>query len=55
MTKRLFILSIAVAFLSGYLPSMEVEEIIVLEKKLSSLNGWANNQSITSIDEKELE
>ena len=55
MTKRLFILSIAVAFLSGYLPSMEVEEIIVLEKKLSSLNGWANNQSITSIDEKEIE
>ena len=55
MTKRLFISSIAVALLSSYLPSMEVEEIIVLEKKLSSLNGWANNQSITSIDEKELE
>ena len=55
MTKRLFISTIAVAFLSGYLHSMEVEEIIVLEKKLSSLNGWANNQSITSIDEKEIE
>ncbi len=55
MTNRLFISSILIALLSGNLLSMEIEEIIVLEKKLSSLNGWSNNQSITSIGEKELE
>ena len=51
MTKKLFISSILIAFLSGNLLSESIEEIIVLEKKLSSLNGWSNNQSITSINE----
>ena len=55
MTKKLFISTILIAFLSGNLLSESIEEIIVLEKKLSSLNGWSNNQSITSINEKELE
>ena len=54
MTKKLFISTILIAFLSGNLLSESIEEIIVLEKKLSSLNGWSNNQSITSINEKEL-
>ena len=55
MTKKLFISIFLIAFLSGNLLSESIEEIIVLEKKLSSLNGWSNNQSITSINEKELE
>ena len=55
MTKKLFISTILIAFLSGNLLSESIEEIIVLEKKLSSLNGWSNNQSITYINEKELE
>ena len=40
---------------SGITFSEEIQEIVILEKKLSSLNGWSNNQSITSISEKELD
>ena len=55
MTKKFFISTLLTGLLSGNLLSESVEEIIVLEKKLSSLNGWSNNQSITTISEKELE
>ena len=55
MNKRLFISSILIALLSGNIIALEIEEIIVLEKRLSSLNGWSNNQSISSIDEEELD
>ena len=50
-----FISPLVVSTLSGNMLSDEIQEVIVLEKKLSSLNGWSNNQSITSINEKELE
>ena len=46
MTKKIFISTLLTSLLSGNLLSESVEEIIVLEKKLSSLNGWSNNQSI---------
>ena len=48
MTKKIFISTLLTSLLSGNLLSESVEEIIVLEKKLSSLNGWSNNQSITT-------
>ena len=47
-------LTILLLFIVNTLFSEELEEIIVIEKKLSSLNGWSNNQSISSIDEQEL-
>ena len=47
-------LTILLLFIVNTLFSEEVEEIIVIEKKLSSLNGWSNNQSISSINEQEL-
>ena len=47
-------LTIILLFIVNVLFSKELEEIIVIEKKLSSLNGWSNNQSISSIDEQEL-
>ena len=55
MAKKFILFTLVVSTLSGNMLSDEIQEVIVLEKKLSSLNGWSNNQSITSINEKELE
>ena len=55
MAKKFILFTLVVSTLSGNMLSDEIQEVIVLEKKLSSLNGWSNNQSITSINVKELE
>ena len=54
MTKRLTFFTLALISLSMNSFSEEIQEIIVLEKKLSSLSEWSNNQSISSINEDEL-
>ena len=54
MTKKLKIIAFLFAVITNPLLSEDIQEIIILEKKLSSLNGWSNNQSISSIGEKEL-
>ena len=54
MTKKLKIIAFLFAIIANPLLSEDIQEIIILEKKLSSLNGWSNNQSISSIGEKEL-
>ena len=54
MTKRLTFFTFALISLSMNSFSEEIQEIIVLEKKLSSLSEWSNNQSISSINEDEL-
>ena len=54
MTKKLTFFTFALITFSMNGFSEEIQEIIVLEKKLSSLNEWSNNQSISSIDEDEL-
>ena len=54
MTKRLTFFTLALIYLSMNSFSEEIQEIIVLEKKLSSLSEWSNNQSISSINEGEL-
>ena len=54
MAKKFILFTLFVSIFSGNMLSDEIQEVIVLEKKLSSLNGWSNNQSITSINEKEL-
>ena len=54
MTKRLTFYTLALISLSMNSFSEEIQEIIVLEKKLSSLSEWSNNQSISSINEDEL-
>ena len=54
MTKRLTFFTLALICLSMNSFSEEIQEIIVLEKKLSSLSEWSNNQSISSINEDEL-
>ena len=54
MTKRLTFFTLALISLSMNSFPEEIQEIIVLEKKLSSLSEWSNNQSISSISEDEL-
>ena len=54
MTNRLTFFTLALIYLSMNSFSEEIQEIIVLEKKLSSLSEWSNNQSISSINEDEL-
>ena len=54
MNKRLTFFTLALISLSMNSFSEEIQEIIVLEKKLSSLSEWSNNQSISSINEDEL-
>ena len=55
MAKKLTLITFILSLFSGIMFSEEIQEIVILEKKLSSLNGWSNNQSITSISEKELD
>ena len=55
MAKKLTLITFILSLYSGIMFSEEIQEIVILEKKLSSLNGWSNNQSITSINEKELD
>ena len=54
MATKLKSLILIITLLSTSAFSEEVQEVIVLEKKLSSLNGWSSNQSISSIDQEEL-
>ena len=55
MAKKLILITFILSLCSGIVFSEEIQEIVILEKKLSSLNGWSDNQSITSISEKELD
>ena len=55
MAKNIILTLLSILLFSGTMLSEEIEEVIVLEEKLSSLNGWSNNQSISSINERELE
>ena len=55
MAKNIILTLLSLLLFSGTMLSEEIEEVIVLEEKLSSLNGWSNNQSISSINERELE
>jgi outer membrane cobalamin receptor len=55
MAKKIILTVLSLSLFSGAMLSEEIEEVIILEEKLSSLNGWSNNQSLTSINEKELE
>ena len=55
MAKKLTLITFILSLCSGIVFSEEIQEIVILEKKLSSLNGWSDNQSITSISEKELD
>ena len=54
MATKLKSLILIITLLSASAFSEEIQEVIVLEKKLSSLNGWSSNQSISSIDQEEL-
>ena len=54
MATKLKNLVLIITLLSTSAFSEEVQEVIVLEKKLSSLNGWSSNQSISSINQEEL-
>ena len=54
MTSKLKNFIFILALLSSSIFSEELQEVIVLEKKLSSLNGWSSNQSISSINKEEL-
>jgi len=54
MFKNLFFLIFIWILIPSQAISQEIQEVVVLEKKLTSLSGWSNNQSISSIDEKEL-
>ncbi|MDG1120339.1 MAG: TonB-dependent receptor [SAR86 cluster bacterium] len=54
MATKLKSLILIITLLSTSAFSEEIQEVIVLEKKLSSLNGWSSNQSISSIDQEEL-
>ena len=55
MAKNIILTLLSLLLFSGTILSEEIEEVIILEEKLSSLNGWSNNQSISSINERELE
>ena len=54
MATKLKSLILIITLLSTSAFSEEIQEVIVLEKKLSSINGWSSNQSISSIDQEEL-
>ena len=54
MSRKSNLLIFILVFVSGFSFSEEVQEIIILEKKLSSLNGWSSNQSISSVNDEEL-
>ena len=54
MTSKLRNFIFILALLSPSILTEELQEVIVLEKKLSSLNGWSSNQSISSINKEEL-
>ena len=54
MATKFKSLILIITHLSTSAFSEEIQEVIVLEKKLSSLNGWSSNQSISSIDQEEL-
>ena len=54
MSRKSNLLIFVLVFVSGFSFSEEVQEIIILEKKLSSLNGWSSNQSISSVNDEEL-
>ena len=43
MTRKLTCLTFALILLSANSFAEEIDEIVVLEKKLSSLSGWSNN------------
>ena len=55
MAKKIILTVLSLSLFSEAMLSEEIEEVIILEEKLSSLNGWSNNQSLSSINEKELE
>ena len=55
MAKKIILTVLSLSLFSGAMLSEEIEEVIILEEKLSSLNGWSSNQSLSSINEKELE
>ena len=55
MAKKLTLITFILSLCSGIVFSEDIQEIVILEKKLSSLNGWSDNQSITSISQKELD
>ena len=55
MAKKIILTVLSLSLFSGAMLSEEIEEVIILEEKLSSLNGWSNNQSLTAINERELE
>ena len=54
MSRKSSLLIFILVFVSGFSFTEELQEIVILEKKLSSLNGWSNNQSISSVNEEEL-
>ena len=54
MTKKL-LLTFAFLLIPHLIFSDDLQEIIVLEKKITSLDGWTDNQSISSLDKEELE
>ena len=54
MSRKSSLLICILVFVSGFSFTEELQEIVILEKKLSSLNGWSNNQSISSVNEEEL-
>ena len=55
MAKKIILTVLSLSLFSGAMLSEEIEEVVILEEKLSSLKGWSNNQSLSSINEKELE
>ena len=50
MTKKLTLITFVLSLCSGIVFSEDIQEIVILEKKLSSLNGWSNNQSVILTD-----
>ena len=54
MATKLKYLVLIITLLSTSAFSEEIQEVIILEKKLSSLNGWSSNQSISFINQEEL-
>tara|TARA_B100000963_G_scaffold22291_1_gene16697 strand:- start:57 stop:2105 length:2049 start_codon:yes stop_codon:yes gene_type:complete len=54
MTKKL-LLTFTFLMIPHLIFSDDLQEIIVLEKKITSLNGWTDNQSISSVDKEQLE
>ena len=52
MTKKL-LLTFTFLMIPHLIFSDDLQEIIVLEKKITSLNGWTDNQSISSVDKEQ--